>query len=43
MLCDTQISGIASGFVHGRMHIFADDGELLATASQSGILRVFEG
>ena len=43
LLCDTQISGIASGFVHGRMHIFADDGVLLATASQSGIVRVFEG
>jgi len=40
VLCDTQITGIANGFVHGRMYIFADDGELLATASQSGILRV---
>jgi acyl-CoA thioesterase len=40
LLCDTQITGIARGFVHGRMYIFADDGELLATASQSGILRV---
>ncbi|HSG87634.1 MAG TPA: hypothetical protein VLA56_00365 [Pseudomonadales bacterium] len=42
VMCETQISGIASGFVHGRMHIYADDGELLATASQSGIVRVFE-
>ena len=40
LLCDTQITGISRGFVHGRMYIFADDGELLATASQSGILRV---
>lgn len=43
VLCDTQIFAIAAGFVHGRMHIFAEDGTLLATASQSGIVRVFEG
>lgn len=43
LMCETQISGIANGFVHGRMYIFADDGELLATASQSGIVRVFAG
>lgn len=42
VLCDTQIFAIAAGFVHGRMHLFAESGELLATASQSGILRVFE-
>jgi acyl-CoA thioesterase len=42
VLCETQIFAIAAGFVHGRMHIFADDGTLLATASQSGIVRVFE-
>lgn len=43
VLCDTQIFAIAAGFVHGRMHIFAEDGTLLATASQSGIVRIFEG
>ncbi len=43
VLCDTQIFAVAAGFVHGRMHLFAENGELLATASQSGILRVFEG
>jgi acyl-CoA thioesterase len=42
VLCETQIFAIAAGFVHGRMHIFAEDGTLLATASQSGIVRVFE-
>lgn len=42
VLCDTQIFAVASGFAHGRMHLFAASGELLATASQSGILRVFE-
>jgi acyl-CoA thioesterase len=40
LLCDTRISGMANGFVHGRMYIFAEDGTLLATASQSGILRI---
>lgn len=40
VLCDTRISGMANGFVHGRMYIFAEDGTLLATASQSGILRI---
>jgi len=42
VLCDTQIFAIAAGFVRGRMHIFAQDGTLLATASQSGIVRIFE-
>ncbi len=41
VLCDTQIFAVANGFVHGRMHIFSADGHLLATASQSGILRLF--
>ena len=41
VLCDTQIFAVAAGFVHGRMHLFAEEGQLLATASQSGILRVF--
>jgi acyl-CoA thioesterase-2 len=40
MLCDTQLFAIAAGFVHGRMHIFTRHGHLLATAGQSGILRV---
>jgi acyl-CoA thioesterase len=31
---------VAQGFVHGRVHLFAQTGELLATASQSMILRV---
>jgi acyl-CoA thioesterase len=43
MLCDIRIHGVRAGFVHGRMHIFADDGALMATASQSGILRLWGG
>ena len=37
-LLDTRIHGLASGFFHGEMWIFAEDGTLLATASQSGAL-----
>lgn len=39
VLCDIQIHGIHGGFVHGRMHLFSQDGELMASASQSLILR----
>lgn len=42
LLCDVQIHGIANGFAHGRMHIFAETGELMATASQSLILRLHD-
>lgn len=41
LLCDVQIHGVANGFAHGRMHIFAETGELIATASQSLILRLW--
>lgn len=39
VLCDIQIHGVHGGFVHGRMHLFAQDGTLMASASQSLILR----
>ena len=42
LLCDIRIHAAANGFAHGRMHIFGVDGTLIATASQSVILRVFE-
>ena len=38
VLCDMQVFGIASGVMHGRMHLFSRDGLLLGTASQSGIV-----
>jgi acyl-CoA thioesterase len=41
MCLDIRIHGVRSGFVHGRMHIFSHDGLLMATASQSAILRLF--
>jgi acyl-CoA thioesterase-2 len=40
VLADIRIHAASQGFVHGRVHMFADDGTLLATASQSMILRV---
>ena len=41
VLCDIRIHGIKGGFVHGRMLMFSENGELMATASQSAILRVW--
>lgn len=43
VLCDIRIHGIHGGFGHGAMYLFAEDGELMATASQSVIVRVREG
>lgn len=40
--CDIQIEGVHNGFVHGRSAMFAEDGTLMATGSQSGIIRVFD-
>ncbi|MEM7412061.1 MAG: acyl-CoA thioesterase [Myxococcota bacterium] len=37
-LIDSRVQGMASGFFHGELSLFAEDGTLLATASQSGAL-----
>ncbi|WP_374574859.1 acyl-CoA thioesterase [Phenylobacterium sp.] len=42
VLCDIQIIGVHAGFGHGIMNLFSRDGELMATASQSVILRMRE-
>jgi acyl-CoA thioesterase len=42
VLCDIRIHGVHGGFAHGDMHLFAEDGELMAMASQSLIVRVRE-
>jgi acyl-CoA thioesterase len=42
VLCDIRITGVHGGFAHGDMSLFARDGELMATASQSLIVRVRE-
>ncbi len=39
VLLDIRIHGVERGFGHGLVHMFAEDGTLLATASQSCILR----
>ncbi|WP_380878034.1 acyl-CoA thioesterase II [Sphingomonas sp. DBB INV C78] len=39
VLCDIRIHGVADGFGHGQMLLFAEDGTLMATASQSVIVR----
>ncbi len=38
-LLDARIHALSAGFFHGEMSVFAEDGTLLATASQSGALR----
>jgi acyl-CoA thioesterase len=35
VLADIVMEGIASGFGHGRVHLWDDAGRLLATATQS--------
>ncbi len=39
VLLDIQIDGVDHGFGHGTVRLFAEDGTLLATASQSTIVR----
>jgi len=41
VLLDIQIQGVERGFGHGTMDMFAEDGTLLATASQSVIARMW--
>ncbi len=42
VLCDMMIDGIHGGFGHGHMNLFDAQGELMASASQSFILRARE-
>jgi acyl-CoA thioesterase len=42
VLCDIRMHGVHGGFAHGAMYMFAQDGELMATASQSLIVRIRE-
>jgi acyl-CoA thioesterase II len=43
VLCEIQIHSVHAGFGHGAMRLFAQNGELMATASQSVIVRVRGG
>ncbi len=38
ILLDTHFSGFAGGVFHGHTHLFAQDGTLLATAGQTGMM-----
>ena len=40
VLCDIGIHAVQGGFGHGAMRLFARDGTLMATASQSVIVRM---
>ena len=42
VLLDIRIQAVAHGFGHGAVHLWADDGTLLATASQSTIVRIMD-
>jgi acyl-CoA thioesterase len=39
ILCDLQIDSIEGGYGHGHMHMFDETGALVATASQSMLVR----
>jgi acyl-CoA thioesterase-2 len=43
VLLDIRVHGVEHGFGHGLVHMFAEDGTLLATASQSCIVRFWTG
>jgi acyl-CoA thioesterase-2 len=42
VLLDIQVDGVHNGFGHGTVHLFAQDGTLMATASQSTIVRFWD-
>ncbi len=43
VLCDNSVEYLGNGFGHGTVHLWSDSGVLLATASQSMIVRVPDG
>lgn len=43
VLLDIRVHGVERGFGHGLVHMFAEDGTLMATASQSCIVRHWKG
>jgi acyl-CoA thioesterase-2 len=42
VLCDISIHAVHGGFGHGAMRLLSEDGRLMATASQSAIVRTHE-
>ena len=43
VLADVRVHAVADGFGHGLVHLWAEDGRLLGTASQSTIVRAWRG
>jgi len=43
VLLDIRVHAVSRGFGHGLVHMFAEDGTLMATASQSCIVRFYTG
>ena len=43
VLLDIEVHAVGNGFGHGLVHLWAQDGTLLATASQSTIVRFHDG
>jgi len=43
VLLDIRVDHVANGFGHGLVYLWAEDGTLLATASQSAIVREWKG
>jgi acyl-CoA thioesterase-2 len=43
VLLEIEVHGVANGFGHGLVHLWSEDGTLLATASQSTIVRFWHG
>jgi len=43
ILLDIRVHGVWGGFGHGLVHLWAEDGTLLGTASQSTIVRYWDG
>ena len=41
-LIDVQVQGVQTGFAHGFVHIWSQDGTLMAVASQSAFVREYD-
>ena len=42
ILADVEVYAVARGFAHGRVHLWSEDGRLLATATQSAMVRLWD-
>jgi hypothetical protein len=43
VLLDIRVDVVSNGFGHGQVHLWAEDGTLMATASQSALIRLWRG